>query len=438
MTTERKTSLPILQVGDREETGVGGYFVANYPPFEQWRREEKHLAADRLSRAPAAGTPLGIYVHVPFCRKRCDFCYYKVYTDKDSREVRRYLDAVLTEAARLAEQPFVRGRRPLFVYFGGGTPSYLSAEQLTYLFEGLQHALPWDGAEEVTFECEPGTLQEKKLATLRALGVTRLSIGVENFDPEILEHNNRAHRAKEIDQAYGWARAQGFPQINLDMIAGMVGETDANWQDCIAKLRALAPDSVTIYQMEVPANTTLSRRMQARGEQVAPVADWQTKRRWMDEMFRGLEADGYTVCSAYTAVKDPAVRFLYRDGLWHGSDMLGIGVSSFSYLDGVHAQNESQFEAYVEAVEGGGIPCYRAMATSADDRLIREFVLQLKLGRVSAAAFRARFGVDIRERFAEPLRQQAKAGLLRIEGDAIVLSRDGLLQADRLLHSFFA
>ena len=419
-----------------EETTVGNYFVANYPPFSFWRPEQVPLAGQVLDREAAPETPLGLYVHIPLCRKRCDFCYFRVYTDKDAAAVRRYLDAVVAEVAMYAQRPALRGRKPLFVYFGGGTPSYLSAEQLRYLFDGLQEHLSWDAAAEIAFECEPGTLQEKKIRTLRELGVTRLSLGVENFDPDILALNNRAHRAKEIYAAYATAREVGFPQINVDLIAGMVGETEANWQDCIAKVKELAPEAITLYQMEIPFNTTVYQRMKDGGERVAPVADWATKRRWVDEGFRELEGAGYVVGSAYTAAK-PNTRFLYRDELWRGADMLGLGVASFSHIGGGHFQNEDNFEPYLQAVEGGGLPIHRALELSADEQLIREFVLQLKLGRIETSYFSDKFGVDVHQRFREPLAQLESDGVLSATNDTLELSRDGLLNVDRLLPYFF-
>ena len=107
----------------------------------------------------------------------------------------RYLDAVTAELEMYASRPYIRNRKPQFVYFGGGTPSYLSVDQLQHLFAGLQEHIPWDSAEEITFECEPGTLQEKKIRALRELGVTRFSLGVENFDPDILSFERSSRRA---------------------------------------------------------------------------------------------------------------------------------------------------------------------------------------------------------------------------------------------------
>ena len=152
------------------ETTAGNYFVANYPPFAFWKTEAVPEFAAALQRPPQPGTPLGLYVHIPFCRKRCHFCYFRVYTDKNADDIRSYLDALLLDLANLASKPVIGGRKPKFIYFGGGTPSYLSPEQLRFLTEGMKRLLPWEDVEEVTFEAEPGTLTDHKLQAIRDMG----------------------------------------------------------------------------------------------------------------------------------------------------------------------------------------------------------------------------------------------------------------------------
>src|ERR1700736_1489877 len=119
-----------------EETTAGNYFVSNYPPYSFWNKEQVSQAHEALDRPPRPGAPLGVYVHIPFCRKRCHFCYFKVYTDKNSTEVEGYVDAVVSEAKLYSAQKALAGRKPLFIYFGGGTPSYISSNQLTKLVTG--------------------------------------------------------------------------------------------------------------------------------------------------------------------------------------------------------------------------------------------------------------------------------------------------------------
>jgi oxygen-independent coproporphyrinogen-3 oxidase len=194
---------------------------------------------------------------------------------------------------------------------------------------------------------------------------------------------------------------------------------------------------VTIYQMEVPYNTTLYQRMKDSHADSAPVADWDTKRRWTDEAFRALEEAGYRVGSAYTAQRGEKTRFVYRDELWRGADLLGLGVSSFSHVGGVHFQNEHEFEDYLARVARGELPHGRAYALADEERLIREFVLQMKLGRVERAYFRRKFGVDPVERFAEPLAAHRAAGWLTWTDAEIRTTRAGLLRVDSLLWAFF-
>jgi oxygen-independent coproporphyrinogen-3 oxidase len=142
-------------------------------------------ARPALATPSANGVPLGLYIHIPFCRKRCHFCYFRVYTDKNARDVARYLDVLVREWELYARQPALAGRALDFVYFGGGTPSYLSLAPFQALVGGLTAVTPWSGAEEITFECEPGTLTEGKLEAIRDFGVTRLSLRVENFDDHV-------------------------------------------------------------------------------------------------------------------------------------------------------------------------------------------------------------------------------------------------------------
>jgi len=420
----------------REATTVGNVFISNYPPYSFWTSEAVSAAESALEAPPIDDRPLGIYVHIPFCRKRCDFCYFKVYTDKNSKEIRRYLDAVVHECARYVARPYVAGRKPRFVYFGGGTPSYLSADQLRWFFGELKRLLPWDEVEEVAFECEPGTLSLPKIEALKEIGCTRLSLGVENFDPDILEWNNRAHRAKEIHRTYGYMRDVGFDQVNIDLIAGMVGETDENWERCIEQTLLMLPESVTIYQLEVPYNTTIYQRMKDQGVEIAPVADWATKRRWMDQAFSRMRDAGYHQSSGYTVCRGDTT-FVYRDALWRGADMLGLGVSSFSHMGGVHFQNEHAFEPYVSRAEAGEQPIVRAYAPNAEEAMIREFVLQLKAGEVEASYFQEKFGVDVRERFAEQLAEHVRDGYMTLDGDHIRTTNEGLLRVDSLLPPFF-
>ena len=417
-------------------TEPGSYFVANYPPFSRWNAAavpEVLAAFD----APPTTAALGLYLHVPFCRKRCKFCYFRVYTDVAAADVERYSQALAAEAALVAARPAVAGRPFRYVYFGGGTPSFLSVKQLERLVEGLHASVGWDAAEEVTFECEPGTLSEPKVKALRALGMTRISLGVENFSDEVLESNGRAHLSAEILRAWDWIQAAGFPSTNVDLIAGMVGETFASWQRTVERTLALGADSVTIYQMELPFNTVFVRDARDGGDGV-PVADWPTKRAWVDWAFDRFLAAGYAISSGYTLVRDPArVQFRYRDMLWEGSDLVALGVASFGHLSGFHYQNATHWDEYLGAVEAGRLPVARGLEPTRRELLIRETVLGLKRGRLDVARLREKFGVDPLEEWAEEWRGLVESGDVERLLPEPVLTRQGLLRVDELLPRFF-
>lgn len=424
-----------LEIADTTE--VGSYFVSNYPPFSQWDRMYVPEIEAALDGEPDASVPLGLYLHIPFCRKRCKFCYFRVYTNQNASAIERYVNALAAEIDLVSHKRGVQGRELKFVYFGGGTPSYLSAKQLRFLRDSLHRSVSWDHADEVTFECEPGTLSLEKVQTLKDIGVTRVSLGVENFNDAILEENGRAHLSPEIERAYGWLQQVGFPQINVDLIAGMIGETDDNWRMCVERVKAMAPDNITMYQMELPFNTLISKDMREHGVE-SPVATWATKRRWVSEAIDTLSAAGYHISSGNEMVRDPVRdRFIYRDNLFRGNDIICAGVSSFGHFQGVHYQNVDGIDEYLSIVEGGTLPINRALRPTEHQRLIREFVLQMKEGGVAMAPLHEKFGVDPKVEFADALANQQAKGYLEVQGDNVVLTRRGLLQVDSLLTEYF-
>lgn len=421
----------------QEPPEVGNLFVANYPPFSAWSRDQLPRVEAALAAPPRPATDFGLYLHLPFCRKRCKFCYFRVFTEMDSARINLYLEALGREVELYGERPATAGRPLRFVYFGGGTPSLLSVRQLTALVGRIRRVMPWDGVEEVTFECEPGTLTRSKLEAVRAFGVTRLSLGVENFDDEILRVNGRAHLSAEIYRVMPWIRELAFDQLNIDLIAGLLGESWETWRESVAKTIDLAPDSVTIYQLELPYNTDFSKSLLG-GTLERPLADWQTRRAWQEYAFEQLTAAGYELSSAYTLVRrGKDCRFVYRDAVWHGCDMLGTGISSFSHVSGCHFQNTSTWGEYLAALEAGRLPLDRGLVPTPRELLTREAALQLKLGRLDSAYFAAKFGVDVLAEFAPAWERLRRRGALQPLPDRIELTGTGLLRVDQLLPELY-
>lgn len=417
------------------------HFVANYPPFAAWSAQALPAVRAALAAPPATAAPLGAYVHIPFCRQRCRFCYFKVQTGTPAAEVRDYVDTLLAEARLWARQPVVRDRPLAYLYVGGGTPSYLSAPLITALLDGLGEILPRQPGAELTFECEPGTVRPHKMQALVAAGVTRVSLGVESWNDDLLALNGRAHTAADIEPAYAMARDAGVPQVNIDLIAGMIGETEASWREGVERTLALQPESVTLYQLDVLPNTAIARAQREGVDLGGPVADRPTRRRWAAQAFATLMEHGYRMTSAYTAVRGDQPTeglFVYRDALWHGADMIPLGVSSFGHLQGHHVQNDKHLTRWRDRIHQGDLALDRGHALTPQEQLTRQFVLQLKLGRLSLARLRAHFGDDALAPFHAPLRDLEARGLAEVDPDEVRLTWEGLHQIDALLPRFFA
>ena len=216
----------------------------------------------------------------------------------------------------------------------------------------------------------------------------------------------------------------------------MVGETTKSWEQTVETALRLAPDSLTIYQMEMPYNTVFVKSSKDNGE-ATPVADWPTKRAWVDWAFNQFVEAGYSISSAYTLVRDPKeVEFKYRDMLWEGSDLVALGVASFGHLSGIHYQNKTHWDDYLGAIDAQQLPLGRGLVAKPRELLIRELVLGLKKGSVDTARLSNKFGVDPVVEWSQAWNELSKQGFLEpIETtEAPQLTRSGLLQVLSLIH----
>ena len=263
--------------------------------------------------------------------------------------------------------------------------------------------MPWDEAREVTFECEPGTLQKHKLEMLRKHGVTRLSLGVENFKPEILQFNGRAHLEEEIYRAYGWARELGFAQINIDLIAGMVGEDWDNWSECVAQddraragQRHHLPDGTAVqHGLLEGTEGDRQRRADAGGRRLADQAGVGAVRlrRVREGRLRGLERHDGGEGQGEDAVRLP------RSALARGRHVRHRRRVVRPRQRRPRAERRHVGSSTSRSSNADELPLGRAFPTTERDRLIREVVLQLKTGHLDVGYFRDKYGVDIRDEF---------------------------------------
>jgi oxygen-independent coproporphyrinogen-3 oxidase len=217
----------------------------------------------------------------------------------------------------------------------------------------------------------------------------------------------------------------------------MIGETEEKWREAVRRAIELEPDSVTIYQMELPYNTVISQDILKKGA-TSPIAGWDTKRHWLNYAFEQFLAHDYEIAGTdIVATKKKTCRFIYRDALWHGGDMIGIGVSSFSHFGGVNFQNAHNFEEYVRILNEDRLPLLRAVSLTPKQRLIREMVLQLKTGSIDTGYFQQKYGVDVWNEFRPVYEDLEEKSVLERHNGTIALTRRGLLEVDHFLLEFF-
>ena len=218
------------------------------------------------TQAGRAETPLGLYLHIPFCRKRCKFCYFRVYTDKNAGEIETYLSALSREIDLYADRDGLRGPA-VRVRLLRRRHAVLSVQRAAQAARSSGSTTAGAGTRPRKSRSSASRARSRNRSSRRSRRSASRGcrLGVEHFDDEILSINGRAHKSPEIDRAYEWARDVGFPQINIDLIAGMLGETEDKWKYAVEKAIALDPDSVTIYQMEVPFNTGIAKDAREHG-----------------------------------------------------------------------------------------------------------------------------------------------------------------------------
>ena len=290
-----------------------------------------------------AERPFGVYVHVPFCRHRCDYCAFATYTDRDHL-MARYVDACLADIAGARR----RGALPAAtsVFFGGGTPSRLAAEELCRILEAIERV----PAAEVTVECNPEDADEDRFARYRAAGVTRLSFGAQSTDPAVLVSLGRRHRPAAVPRALDLAQEAGFSSTNVDLIFGVGGETDVQWRRSLEEVLsfAAAPPHLSAYALTVEPGTPL-----AGDPRRHPDDDVQARRY---ELTDRLLAEAGLFWEEISNWARPGHECRHHALYWSQGNYLGLGSAAHSHLDGHRWWNVRTPERYVAAVESGRSP----------------------------------------------------------------------------------
>ncbi len=317
---------------------------------------------------------VGLYLHIPFCHTRCHFCAFTLQIHREDR-VQLYLGALVNEMRLHADQQSLAGRRLDTVYFGGGTPTSLSAGQLTGILQNVRDSFGLTDATEISVEAHPDTVTEDGLRQLTDAGCTRISFGVQSMDDGELLQIGRRTSSNRTQAAVGMARSAGFANINLDLIYGVPGQTLDGWLATLDAVLALEPAHLSCYALTVEEKTRLHLDVR-RGDAIEPDAALQNEME--DAAARRLITAGFT---RYEISNYARPGYACRHNLlyWQGHDYLGLGPSAQSYLDGRRFGNVESVEDYDRTLGQGCLPITESELLSADQRQRERIVFGLRL-----------------------------------------------------------
>lgn len=358
----------------------------------------------------------GVYVHVPFCVHRCDYCDFAVTPGAEPELIRRYLAALEVEVERVAADP-PAGGWPIFgsVFLGGGTPTLLDAADLAGVIEHLRSVLPFGDDAEVSVEANPETVDAPYFARLVDAGVTRISLGAQSFDQGVLTTLGRLHDAEAARRAVADARAAGVAQVSVDLIYGTPGEAAAQWRESLVAALEMGVDHVSCYALTVEANTPFARRIR-RGELAVIDEDAQADAMASaDEILTAAGLRRYEVSNWAR----PGAESRHNRNYWHGGNWLALGASAHGHWQGRRWWNVRPTDRYIGEVEAGRSPL--AGTEMLDPAAVRTERLLTSLRTVE--------GVD--RAAVEPLDGGTLAALIRARlvqdrPDRIVLTSEGL------------
>ncbi|MFA5308930.1 MAG: radical SAM family heme chaperone HemW [Dehalococcoidales bacterium] len=367
---------------------------------------------------------IALYIHVPFCCRKCRYCSFVSYAGRGV-DMPLYLRALAAEMKQRAG-----GERVRTIYLGGGTPSLLPADAIGGVLSLVDTLFTVDKDAEISMEANPGTVDGAYLATVRRLGINRLSLGVQSFSDAELTLLGRIHTAAQAVEAVRLARDAGFANINLDLIYGLPGQALADWRRSLEAALALAPEHLSLYALTLDEDTPLFREIQ---EGRLPEIDPDLAAEQYELAEDLLSADGYDHYEISNWAR-PGRACRHNLVYWNNEPYLGVGVAAHSCLDGRRFANDVSLDGYLQAFSGHALP------TSALDEeitpaleLAESAILGLRLGQgLDLASLRRRFGVDVVSLYREPIAEMTAAGLLERYDGRLRLTRRGRLLSNEV------
>ncbi|MFL0247426.1 radical SAM family heme chaperone HemW [Candidatus Clostridium stratigraminis] len=368
---------------------------------------------------------IALYLHIPFCKQKCFYCDFPSFACKDSLML-NYTNALCKEIGSAANYKIGS------IFIGGGTPTYLSLECLMLLKEVIAKL---DLAEDIEFTVEgnPDSFNSEKLSIFKAMGVNRLSIGLQAWQDNLLKNLGRAHNRQQFLNTFNTARSLGFNNINVDLMFGLPNQTMSNWKETLEKDIELKPEHISCYSLIIEEGTPFYKTMEI-GKLNLPEED--AEREMYEFAIEFLKFKGY---KQYEISNFSKVDYECRHNLtyWNLKDYLGCGSSAHSFISNTRYRNESDIEKYIYGVNSGTNAVIEKHVNSLEDNMEEFMFMGLrKIEGISLKEFKLRFKNDIFSVYPKVLNKFLKANLLVLEGDRLYLSAKGIELSNQVMCEF--
>ncbi len=376
---------------------------------------------------------LGLYLHLPFCIRKCDYCDFNSKPAAPG-EVDVYLEALLQELRDLAG---MHGRAADTLYLGGGTPTVLSGDQFRRLFGVLERLGLWTPGLETTVEANPGTLDRPKAQLLAALGVNRISLGVQALQDRLLRRLGRMHTGRAARDTFDTLRAVGFENIGIDLIYGLPEQHVADWVADLGQILDLGPEHLSLYGLMIEGGTPFARQRE-QGVLLLPSEEEEIAMlRSAREMTAAAGYEHYEI-SNYAR---PGFPCRHNLGYWTVEEYIGAGAGAHSFLqtDGpTRSHNTPAVDLYIERMREGRSPVFRTERLSPRTLAAEALMLGLRMREgVPLEAFRSRYGIDPFDVYAACLRRGLDNSWLEIEGGRLRFTETGMLLSNEFFVDLF-
>ena len=371
----------------------------------------------------------GIYIHIPFCSKRCIYCGF--YSTTAVRDTNRYIDAICKELKMRTN--YLKYNTIKTIYIGGGTPSLLNHHQLERIFSTIRDNYNISQVEEVTLECNPNDLTTNYIAQLKKLPINRISMGVQSFEDSILNFLCRRHNAEQAINAVQECQKAGFRNISIELIYGIPGQSDHSFKNDIKRAVSLGVTHISSYHLSYEENTPLWKQLQ-NGD--IDVIDEESSVNMYNILCSTLSQHNYSHYEISNFAID-GFQSKHNSSYWNGTPYLGIGASAHSFNGSARRWNPDNLELYIDGIECGN-PIYEEEMLSATDLYNEAIMLGLRKSEgIQLTDFRNRFGDSLYEKLMHNAQPYIYTGSLIKEIDRIRISEHGLFISDNIISSLF-